>query len=89
MGNDDSQDRNRTPAVAFVILETIDGAVNEVAADGADFICEDCGAAVFIIGTDPTPNVHVCGVCRFIRTVPDMPEDFKATLRGTDDGLSE
>jgi hypothetical protein len=47
-----------------------------------DFICEDCGVAVFVVGK--WDQVPVCGACRFIRETPDMDEETKRLLRGED-----
>lgn len=66
------------------MIQAIDPPVNdnESLPDGASFICEDCRSVVFSIGADPTPDLHVCYVCRFIRTVPNLTDDIKQTLRG-------
>lgn len=48
-----------------------------------EFVCTDCGNEIIAMGYhDGDP---VCGICRFIRGSPDMPEDIKAKLRGHDD----
>lgn len=47
-----------------------------------EFVCTDCDNEIIAIGYhDGDP---VCGICRFIRGCPDMPEDIKAKLRGND-----
>lgn len=48
-----------------------------------EFVCEDCKIPVFKYGDHD--GLNVCGVCRFIRTVPDMPEKIRAHLRGEPD----
>jgi DNA-directed RNA polymerase subunit RPC12/RpoP len=47
-----------------------------------EFICQDCGADVASLLHEGEP---ICGVCRFIRTVPDMPEHVKRLLRHQDE----
>lgn len=44
------------------------------------FVCEDCG--IYVIQLGYHDGLNVCHVCRWIRTVPDMPEEMKAHLRG-------
>ncbi len=61
--------------------------VSTVAADdelpeGAAFFCEDCEAVVFTVGFDPTPDIHVCYSCRYIREHPELPDEIKRALRG-------
>lgn len=46
----------------------------------AEFVCEDCGIDVIQFGYHD--GLNVCQVCRWIRSVPDMPEEMKAHLRG-------
>jgi hypothetical protein len=47
---------------------------------GLEFDCKDCGAhVVAAVALDMVP---VCAICRFIATVPDMPELMKRQLRG-------
>jgi hypothetical protein len=48
-----------------------------------EFICEDCKDNVSKFGDHD--GLAVCQVCRYIRTVPDMPEDIKRLLRGHPD----
>lgn len=45
-----------------------------------EFVCEDCGIDVIQLGYHD--GLSVCGVCRFIRTVPNMSENTKSFLRG-------
>jgi len=52
--------------------------------EGAAFFCEDCDAVVFTVGLDPTPEVHACFACRYIRAHPDLTDDIKRALRGDD-----
>ena len=58
-------------------------AVEIKAGDGTvEFICEDCERNIISVGYHD--GVPVCNVCRFIRTVPEMPKEIKAALRGED-----
>jgi hypothetical protein len=47
------------------------------------FTCEDCGRLIMALGYHD--DVPVCGICRYIRAFPEMPEEIKAKLRGDDD----
>lgn len=51
--------------------------------DNPTFVCVDCAINVFVVGGD-WDGRPICGICRFIRGVPDMPEHLKRELRGED-----
>jgi hypothetical protein len=52
--------------------------VSAVVGHEIEFVCEDCGINVVQFGYHD--GLKVCGVCRFIRSVPDMPEKTKRFL---------
>lgn len=46
------------------------------------FVCEDCGWTVHVFADFEGGDFNVCRTCQFIGEHPQLPEHWKAILRG-------